>query len=130
MPKSVNKTTLMGHLGRDAEVRTTPTKRVVLVLATSEWQKQENSTEQFKELTTWHRIYCWGRSADKAENLKKGDFVYIDGKLENYEYQDETGQKKSMTYVKAWDVIPWVASAKKEAPVVKQQQSNPPEVPF
>ena len=130
MPKSVNKTTLMGHLGRDAEVRTTPTKRVVLVLATSEWQKQENSTEQFKELTTWHRIYCWGRSADKAENLKKGDFVYIDGKLENYEYQDETGQKKSMTYVKAWDVIPWVASAKKETPVVKQQQSNPPEVPF
>lgn len=121
LPKSVNKVFLMGHLGRDPEIKDNPSARAVITLATTEWQKIQNGNkEEFKENTTWHRIYCWGRLVEKAQAMKKGDFCYIEGKLEAYTYENDQGQKNTLIYVKAWDIIP-MALQKKE----KQNEQSP-----
>lgn len=131
MPKSVNKVTLMGHLGKDPELKENPAPRAVIVMATTDYQKVQGKENEFTENTTWHRVYVWGRAVEKCKQLKKGDFVYVDGKIENWSYEDDGGKKQTMTYVKAWDMIPLTPQPKKGAPApTEKPQTSNREVPF
>ena len=125
MPKSVNKVTLMGHLGKDPEIREGETARAVLVLATTEYSKVPNTKDEWKENTTWHRVYAWGNLAEKASRIKKGDFVYVEGKLDSYTYDDEKGQKTTMIFVKARELIPWVRKEDTSASAGNSQTKKP-----
>lgn len=129
MPKSVNKIFLMGHLGKDPEIRDGETQRAVLTLATTEYSKVPNTKDEWKENTTWHRIYAWGNLVEKCAPIKKGDFLYVEGKLESYTYDDEKGQKNTMVYVKARDLIPWVKKEKVQETQTRQLPRES-EVPF
>lgn len=130
MPKSVNKIFLMGHLGKDPEIRDGETQRAVLTLATTEYSKVPNTKDEWKENTTWHRVYAWGNLVEKCSVIKKGDFLYVEGKLESYTYDDEKGQKNTMVYVKARDLIPWVKREKAQETQQTRQPSRGSEVPF
>ena len=103
--RSVNKVILLGHLGKDAETKFTPSGTSVtnFTLATNRrWKDQQ--TGEWKEETDWHRIVLW-RSENISNYLLKGKQVYIEGRLQTRSYDDKEGQKVYVTEVVADDVI-------------------------
>jgi single-strand DNA-binding protein len=103
--RSVNKVILVGHLGKDAETKFTPsgTARTTFSLATSRRWKDQQSGE-WKEETDWHNIVLW-RSENLANYLLKGKQVYVEGRLQTRSYEDRDGKKQYFTEVVGDDVI-------------------------
>ncbi len=98
---SLNKVTLIGHLGKDPELRYTPSGVPVATfsIATNEKWKDKDGNQQ--EKTEWHRIVAWRRSAEIAsEYLSKGRQVYIEGKLQTRSWEQD-GVKRYMTEIVA-----------------------------
>jgi len=97
----VNKVILVGHLGKDPEVRhlDSGTTLVNFPLATSEtYSKDGKKIEQ----TEWHNIVMWRGLADvAAKYLQKGKLVYIEGKLRSRNYEDKEGNKRYVTEIVA-----------------------------
>lgn len=99
---SLNKVMLIGRLGQDPEVRYTQSNTAVATLniATSERYKDGNG--EYQEKTEWHRVVAWGRLAEICQQyLHKGSLVYIEGPLQTRQWEDNQGQKKYTTEVKA-----------------------------
>jgi len=97
----INKVILIGHLGRDPEVRTieSGTKVARFSLATTETFKDRNGER--KEQTEWHNIVCWRNLADIAEQyLNKGKLIYVEGRLRTRSWEDN-GIKKYTTEIQA-----------------------------
>jgi single-strand DNA-binding protein len=97
--RSVNKVILLGHLGKDAETRFTPSGISVskFSLATSRRSKDQQ-TGEWKESTDWHNIVMW-RTENVANYLLKGKQLYLEGRIENRSYEDKDGQKKYITEI-------------------------------
>jgi single-strand DNA-binding protein len=97
--KSVNKVILLGHLGKDAETKFTPSGLSIskFSLATNRSTKDQQSGE-WKDITDWHNIVVW-RTEHVANFLLKGKQIYIEGRLETRSYEDKEGQKKYFTEV-------------------------------
>src|SRR3990167_7761924 len=99
---SVNKVILIGNLGRDPEVRYTPTGLAVanITIATTEVWKDKQSGEN-QERTEWHRIVMYQRLAEIAgEYLRKGAKIFIEGRLQTRKWQDKnTGQDRYTTEI-------------------------------
>jgi single-strand DNA-binding protein len=97
----VNKVILVGNLGRDPEVRSTPSGQPVasFTLATNRKWKDKNGQRQ--EQTEWHQIVCWGRQAEVAgQYLTKGKQIYVEGRLQTRSWDDkQTGEKRYRTEV-------------------------------
>jgi single-strand DNA-binding protein len=102
-----NKITLKGYLGKDAENFATRQQKTftVLSLATKSGYK-DKQTEQWVNHTEWHRIVAFGKPADYAKSLKKGDYVEVEGELRSSEFDAEVGEGKKKTTVKrrGWEV--------------------------
>jgi single-strand DNA-binding protein len=105
--KSVNKVILIGNLGKDPEVKYTPSGTAVakITLATNERFKDKGG--EWQDRTEWHNVVLWQRLAEIAgEYLKKGSKVYIEGRLQTRSWEDKnTNQKKYMTEVVANDLV-------------------------
>ena len=101
---SVNKVILIGNLGRDPEIRYTPTGAAIanIAIATSEMWKDKQTGEN-QERTEWHRIVFYQRLAEiVGEYLRKGAKVYIEGRLRTNKWQDKTtGQDRYTTEIVA-----------------------------
>ncbi len=103
MARGVNKVILVGHLGKDPEVRYSPNGGAVtnITLATSESWKDKTSGEK-QERTEWHRVVFFGRLAEIAgEYLKKGAQIYLEGRLQTRKWQDKEGQDRYTTEIVA-----------------------------
>jgi len=103
--RSVNKVILLGHLGKDAETKFTPSgvSRSNFTLATNRrWKDQ--STGEWKEETDWHNLVMW-RSENLANYLLKGKQVYVEGRLQTRSWDDKDGQKRYTTEVVVDDLI-------------------------
>ena len=103
MARGVNKVILVGNLGKDPEVRYSPSGGAVanITLATSESWKDKTSGEK-QEKTEWHRIVFFGRLAEIAgEYLKKGAQIYIEGRLQTRKWQDKEGKDRYTTEIVA-----------------------------
>ena len=103
--RSVNKVILVGHLGKDAETKFTPSgiaKTNFSVATSRRWKDQQ--TGEWKEETDWHNIVLW-RSENLANYLTKGKQVYVEGRLSTRSYDDKDGNKKWITEVVADDVL-------------------------
>jgi single-strand DNA-binding protein len=102
MAGSVNKVILVGHLGRDPEVRQTQANQKVvhLSVATGERWKDRQSGEA-RERTEWHRVVIFNENlADVAERyLRKGSPVYLEGQLRTRKWTDQGGQERYTTEV-------------------------------
>lgn len=108
---SVNKVILVGNLGRDAELKFTPSGFPIssFSLATTDRRKDKDNTWQ--ERTEWHRIKLLGKQAESLQDyLKKGKQIYVEGRLETRSWDDKDGQKKYMTEIIA-DRIQLLGSA-------------------
>lgn len=100
---SINKVILIGNLGRDPEVRYTPSGAAVcnVTVATSRNWKDKASGEKVEE-TEWHRVVFYDRLAEIAgEYLKKGRSVYVEGRLKTRKWTDKDGVEKYTTEVVA-----------------------------
>lgn len=98
----VNKVILLGNLGRDPEVRSTPSGRQVanFTLATNrKWTNRETGERQ--EETEWHRIVVWGRQAEVAgQYLRRGKQIYLEGRLQTRSWEDrQSGEKRYTTEI-------------------------------
>lgn len=103
MARGVNKVILVGHLGKDPEVRYAPNGGAVanITLATSESWKDKTSGEK-QERTEWHRVVFFGRLAEIAgEYLKKGQQIYLEGRLQTRKWQDKEGKDRYTTEIVA-----------------------------
>ena len=99
---SVNKAILVGNLGKDPELRFTPSGVAVATfsLATSERYKGKDGQQQ--EKTDWHNIVVWRQLAEICEKyLTKGKQVYIEGKIQTRSYDDKDGNKRYITEIVA-----------------------------
>ncbi len=102
-----NKVTLKGFIGKDAESFATRQQNTftVLSLATKSGYK-DKQTKQWVNHTEWHRIVAFGKPADFANNLKKGDYVEIEGELRSTEFDATVGDNGKKTTVKrrGWEI--------------------------
>jgi single-strand DNA-binding protein len=102
-----NKITLKGYIGKDAENFATKQQKTVTVLslATKSGYKDKQKDEWVNH-TEWHRIVAFGKPAEYAKNLKKGDYIEIEGELRSTEFDAEVGEGKKKTTVKrrGWEV--------------------------
>lgn len=102
--KGVNKVILVGHVGRDPEVRYTASGQSVanFSVATSEAWKDKDGKKQ--EKTEWHRCQAWGKLADIAgEYVRKGMLVYCEGNLTTREWEKD-GVKRQQTDVRVYEM--------------------------
>jgi len=102
----INKVILVGRLGKDPEVRSTPSGTSVakFSLATDERFTDKNGEKQ--ERTEWHNVVAWGKLGEICgQYLKKGKLVFIEGSIRTDSWDDkESGQKKYRTEIVARDM--------------------------
>ena len=106
MSASLNEVNLLGNLGVDAEVKhyqESDSTKAVLSLCTEEIVFYKNGKSGKEK--DWHRIVLWGEEAKEAKKLKKGDQVYVSGKLKQRQYKDETGKNRHYTEIVAHSFI-------------------------
>lgn len=93
---SVNKVILIGRLGKDPEIRYTPSGTAVANLSLATSFKPKDGEEK----TEWHRCVAFGRTAEVCgEYLHKGSQVYIEGRLQTRDWEDKEGNKRYTTEV-------------------------------
>lgn len=102
---SFNKITIVGHLGRDPELRYTPQGTAVCNFSVATTEKRKDKTGEMQDQTTWFRVSVWGRQAEVANQyLTKGKQVYIEGRLRQEEYTDKEGKVRASLEVMATDL--------------------------
>jgi len=111
----LNKVTLIGNLGRDPELRTTPGGSQVcnLSVATTERVKRGDAWEDHTE---WHRVVCFGRTAENVARFKKkGATLYVEGRIRTNKWKDKDGQDRYTTEIVA-DDVKFIGGAMNERP--------------
>ena len=113
----INKVILVGNLGRDPEVRYTPSGTAVanFTLATTEtWTDRDGQKQSHTE---WHRIVAWRRLGEICgEYLSKGKQVYIEGRIRTREWEDQDGNKRKTTEIEAQTMQMLGSRAQDESP--------------
>ena len=125
----INKVILVGHLGRDPEMRYTQSEVAVcsFSLATSETYSDRNSGEKVTQ-TEWHNIVLWRKLAETAgKYLRKGSQVYIEGKLRTRKWEDQNGATRYTTEVVAdtMQMLDKRESSSAPAPTAAAQPAQP-----
>ena len=108
----MNDTTIIGHLGRDPEVRNTKNGNSVANLNVA--------VSYAKDVTEWYRVTAWGSNAKFAEKLKKGDRIVVIGQMKTRKWTDKEGNDRYSTELNAGDFFGVVA----KAPHVKKSDAG------
>ncbi len=125
--RGVNKAIIVGHLGKDPEVRHMPNGKAVanFSIATSEQWKDKQTGER-KEATEWHNVVVFDRLAEIAgEYLTKGAAVYIEGKIKTRKWQDKDGRDRYTTEIHANELQ--MLGGKPEAARPAREPANKPD---
>jgi single-strand DNA-binding protein len=101
MAKGVNKVLLLGNLGKDPEIRTTPNGMTVATFSLATAERAKDSTGNWVDKTEWHNLVAFQRTAEIIRDyVKKGSQIFIEGKLQTRSWDDkESGQKKYRTEI-------------------------------
>ena len=101
MARSVNKVILLGNLGKDPELKYTPSGMAIARFTMATTDKVKDKDGNWQDRTEWHNLVAFQRTAEIAgQYLKKGNKAYIEGRLHSDSWDDkETGQKKYKTEV-------------------------------
>ena len=102
MSRGLNKVMVIGNLGRDPEMRYTPSGRPVTTFSVATSRSWKSSEGERRTETEWFNIVAWGNLAEICNQyLKKGQLVYIEGRLQTRRWEDDDGNKRSSTEVVA-----------------------------
>lgn len=107
----VARITLVGNLGRDPETRYTPNGRMNVQFTMAVSRRFNDQSGQQQERTNWYRVTAWGTLAETLDRLAqsgylvKGKQVYVEGRLEPREYQDQQGQTRTSLDVTANELL-------------------------
>ena len=102
----INKVILVGNLGKDPEVKTISNGALVATFSIATSESFTNKEGQKVDKTEWHNITLWRGLATVAEKyLKKGNKVYIEGKLRYRQYDDKDGIKRYITEIEGTDLM-------------------------
>lgn len=104
---SFSKVMIIGNLGRDPEMRYTPNGRPVTEFSVAVNQSTKNQqTGEWVEATDWFRVTVWGDRAERtAEQLRKGNRVFVEGRFRTREYEARDGQKRISLEITADSVV-------------------------
>ena len=105
--RSLNRAQVIGNLGQDPDLRSLQSGMAVcnLAVATSESWTDKNTGEH-REETEWHRVTLWGKLAEiAAQYLRKGDKVFLEGKLKTRKWTDQNGQDRYTTEIHADNLL-------------------------
>jgi single-strand DNA-binding protein len=106
MARSLNKVMLIGNLGADPDVRTTPSGTKVVKISIATNRSFQDRGGQLQEKTEWHRVTVFGKLADIVEQYtSKGDRVYLEGRIEYSQSQDDKGGVKYFTDIVAQEIV-------------------------
>jgi single-strand DNA-binding protein len=105
MARGLNKVMIMGNLGRDPEMRYTPSGKPVTSFSVAVSRSYMKPEGERTEVTDWFNVVAWGRLAEIcSQYLTKGSMVYVEGRLETRSWEGDNGQKHFRTEVVANDV--------------------------
>ena len=132
---SVNKVILLGNIGQELELKYTSGGKAYVRLSIATTEKWKNNEGDYQEKTTWHRVTFWNKQAEViAEYMKKGDQIYVEGRINNGSYEKE-GVKHYTT-----DIIgasfSFVGNKKKEEkeekslPINEEEEADDDDLPF
>ena len=103
---SVNKAIVLGNLGQDPDVRSTSSGQMVANFSLATNRSWTDRNGQRQEQTEWHKIVAWAKLAEIIEQyLKKGDQVYIEGRLQTRSWEDKSGEKRYTTEIVAQEMV-------------------------
>lgn len=99
---SVNKAIIVGHLGKDPELRFTQSGTAVASFSVATSEKFKSKDGESKEVTEWHNIVVWRQLAEICgKYLSKGSQIYLEGKIQTRKYQDRDGNDRYVTEIVA-----------------------------
>ena len=110
MSRSLNKVTLIGNLGSDPEVRSTTGGNRVATFSLATSRSWNDASGAKQEKTEWHRCVVWNSKASTLADIveryvKKGDKLYVEGRIEYRQWQDKDGQTKYSTEINVRELI-------------------------
>lgn len=120
----INKVILVGHLGKDPEIRHLESGGVVsrFSLATSDSYKDKSG--QWQKQTEWHDITAWGALAERVgQQLKKGNLIYVEGKITHRKWQDREGKDRYSTDIVA-NVIRSMEKRERSGTAIEESASS------
>lgn len=119
----LNRVMLIGHLGKDPEVRRLEGGQAVAKFSVATNENYQDKSGSWQTLTEWHEVVVWRQLAERAETqLKKGMQVYIEGKLSTRSWQDTEGNQRRTTEVVANTFR--ILGRKEEGPKESQPADN------
>jgi single-strand DNA-binding protein len=112
-----SKVMIIGNLGRDPEMRYTPSGRPVTEFSVAVNQSTKNQqTGEWVEATDWFRVTVWGDRAERtAEQVRKGNRVFVEGRFRTREFEARDGQKRISLEITADNVISLEARSREDA---------------
>lgn len=106
MAGSVNKVIVLGNLGGDPELKYLPSGQAVCDLRVATTEVFKDKSDQRQERTEWHRVVVWGKTAENcAKYLRKGQQVYVEGRLQTRSWENKEGVKQYTTEIVADQVV-------------------------
>ena len=109
---------LIGHLGKDPEIKTLSDDRKRARVSIATHDSHKNQKGEWVEETQWHNVVFWGKEADTAEKyLKKGHEIAIEGRLVHRVYETQAGEKRYITEISVNELVMLDSSWAREAVV-------------
>lgn len=106
MSRGLNKVMIIGHLGKDPEMRYTPSGRAVTTFSMAVSRTWKSSANEQQTETEWFNIVAWGNLAEICkQHLNKGQQVYIEGRLQTHRWDDKEGNKHTSVEIVANEMM-------------------------
>lgn len=101
MSKSVNKVTILGNVGKDPDVRSTPSGTTVANISVATSERSKDKQGNWTDKTEWHNLVAFGKTADIVQQyVSKGSKIYVEGALQTQSWDDkQTGEKRYKTVI-------------------------------
>jgi single-strand DNA-binding protein len=127
----LNRITLIGFLGSNAEVRTVNNSTFTLLSLATKSSYKDKKNGEYVSHTEWHRAIVWGKLADYAKTVAKGSHIQVEGELRSREYEDKkNGNAKRRVWEIRVDSILKLDRAEKASADDASTVPEPEEVPF
>ncbi len=131
MSRGLNKLMIIGHLGRDPEMRYTPSGRPVTTFSVATTRSWHSADGERHEETEWFNVVAWGSLAEICnQHLRKGQQVYVEGRLQTRRWEDSEGNKHYTTELVAKEMI--MLGEKRETYIAddREDEGEGEELPF